>query len=229
MADQPISGHPAVIKAIHQAVDLLGPTSAGSRPALRSLKLNVVVINKLNSEEVVPFVELGKNLPIDVRFIEYMPFDGNRWSTDKLVPSATLLGKITAGYPSSIVQAITPGVSDTARTYRIAGYKGSFGFISSMTDHFCSGCSRLRLGADGSMKVCLFGEPKLSLRDMLRAGASDSDLSAAIGKAVKVCNIPVSRIPAEPRVQKKHFAHDGRSGPSDLAAHATSPMVLIGG
>lgn len=62
-------------------------------------------------------------------------------------------------------------------------------------------------------QVCLFGEPKLSLRDLLRSGASDLEISQHIGKAVK----------------GKKYAHDGRSGPSDLAAHATSPMVLIGG
>lgn len=113
----------------------------------------MVVINKLNSDEITQFVELSKDMPIDVRFIEYMPFDGNRWSDKKLVPSMELLSRIASSYPSTAVEAITPGISDTARIYRVQGYKGTFGFISSMTDHFCSGCSRLRIGADGSMKV----------------------------------------------------------------------------
>jgi cyclic pyranopterin phosphate synthase len=146
------SGHATVLKAIKQAADLLQPQADG--PSLKSLKVNVVVINKLNDEEVPQFVELSKDLPIDVRFIEYMPFDGNKWSGKKLVPSMDLLSQIAASYPSTALQAISPGVSDTARTYRVKDYRGSFGFISSMTDHFCSGCNRLRLGADGSMKVC---------------------------------------------------------------------------
>jgi len=227
-------GHKTVLGAIAQASELLpsgAATTAGDDgPRLQSLKLNVVVINNVNSDEVLDFVALTRDTDIAVRFIEYMPFDGNKWSTKKLVASADLLEKIAtrygpaaqrAGLPGSTsgqgqgqnIVALTPGNSDTARTYRVEGHKGSFGFISSMTDNFCSGCSRLRMGADGSMKVCLFGEPNISLRDLLRSGASDSDMMAQIGI----------------RVKGKHFKHDGKSGPSDIATHATSPMVLIGG
>ena len=200
-------GHSAVLSAIKQAADLLPPAADPSKPHLHSLKLNVVIISALNSDEVTQFVELTRELPISVRFIEYMPFDGNRWSTQKLVPSADLLARISANYPATELEAVQPGVSDTARIYRIKGYKGSFGFISSMTDHFCSGCSRLRIAADGRMKVgfctrevpkvalglthnmfqvCLFGEGTLSLRDMLRQGATDGEIAQAIGIAVKV-------------------------------------------
>lgn len=185
------TGHATVLKAIQQASSLLEPdplsafsseTATTTPRHLRSLKLNVVVINNLNSDEVLDFVELTKNTDISVRFIEYMPFDGNKWSTKKLVPSADLLDQISQHYtaahtydgpaagpssPSSSwtngpglhlqnqprIVALRPGNSDTARIYTIEGYKGSFGFISSMTDNFCSGCSRLRLGTDGSMKV----------------------------------------------------------------------------
>ena len=159
-------GHSAVLNAVQTAADLLSPMSSSSLfPApssavtgsgeryLTALKLNVVVINKLNDDEILQFVELTRQLPITVRFIEYMPFSDNRWSTAKLLPSSVLLSTIGANYPISDLMALPPSISDTSRTYRIKGYKGSFGFISSMTDHFCSGCSRLRIGADGSMKV----------------------------------------------------------------------------
>ena len=159
------SGHSAVLHAIQAAATMLhipsdAPSSFSSlsdtkNRYLRSLKINVVVINKLNSGEVTHFVELTRHLPLSVRFIEYMPFSDNRWSTDKLVPSSQLLQSIAANYLDTDLEAIKPGISDTTREYRIKGYRGSFGFISSMTDHFCSGCSRLRIGADGSMKVLL--------------------------------------------------------------------------
>lgn len=73
-----------------------------------------------------------------------------------MVPSADLLAKIRSSSPPGSIHSITPEPSDTARIYQKDNYAGNFGFISSMTDHFCSGCSRLRLGADGSMKVGLF-------------------------------------------------------------------------
>jgi cyclic pyranopterin phosphate synthase len=153
-------GHSAVLNAIKQAASLHASSSpsSSSMPGrrLKNLKLNVVVINGLNDAEVPAFVELTQDLPISVRFIEYMPFSDNRWSTSKLVPSADLLAKISAQHPIGTVKAITPGISDTAREYTVQGYKGSFGFISSMTDHFCSGCSRLRIQADGGMKVSLY-------------------------------------------------------------------------
>lgn len=166
-------GHSTVLKVLEQASELTNAASFESS-RLKSLKLNVVIMNGVNDEEVPAFVELTKNLPISIRFIEYMPFDGeypesrkvaqlasndmlhfagNKWSTSKMVASSQLLSRIRSSSPPGSIEAITPEPSDTARIYRRAGHAGSFGFISSMTDHFCSGCSRLRLGADGSMKV----------------------------------------------------------------------------
>lgn len=168
-------GHSTVLKVIEQASELMS-NSHLNKSSLKSLKLNVVVMNNVNDQEVLSFVELTRNLPISIRFIEYMPFDGrlilqcvsrfpsprgltmlmitgNKWSTSKMVASSQLLSRIRAASATGSIEAITPDPSDTARIYRKAGYAGSFGFISSMTDHFCSGCSRLRLGADGSMKV----------------------------------------------------------------------------
>lgn len=142
-------GHTTVLGAIHQASTLLSNETRG----LHSLKVNVVVIGNVNDAEVPAFVELTRHLPIAVRFIEYMPFSDNRWTDSKLVPSASLLDRIRASHPSSALQPIKPKLSDTTREYRIDGFKGTFGFISSMTDHFCAGCSRLRITATGGMKV----------------------------------------------------------------------------
>ncbi|BGP23652.1 hypothetical protein JCM10295v2_002553 [Rhodotorula toruloides] len=183
------------------------------------VKLNVVVIRGLNDMEVPQFVEMTKEKNITVRFIEYMPFEDNRWSTTKLVPSASLLSTLTAVHPS--LTHIPTHKSDTTRHYAIPGWKGKFGFISSMTDHFCGGCSRLRVGADGGMKVCLFGPPVLSLRPLLRSpspsSSADTDPDAHI--------IPhIARA-----VWGKKFAHDGLGGAEGIREKGRmGAMVGIG-
>lgn len=129
----------------------------------------------LNDQEIPAFVELTKEMDITVRFIEYMPFEGksssfllssfpplsyltffpsttdNKWSTQKLIPSGDLLETITKLHPNII--KLENHISDTTRSWKIPGYKGKIGFISSMSDHFCAGCTRLRIGADGGVKV----------------------------------------------------------------------------
>ncbi|BGP38867.1 hypothetical protein JCM10449v2_002805 [Rhodotorula kratochvilovae] len=179
-------------------------------------KLNVVVIRGLNDMEVPQFVELTRDSDITVRFIEYMPFEDNRWSTNKLVPSSSLLATLQSLHASTGISKLADPLSDTTRAYRVPGWKGDFGFISSMTDHFCGGCSRLRVGADGGVKVCLFGPPVLSLRPLLRAApaspSADAALMAEVGRAV----------------YGKKFAHDGLGGPEGIRAKGRmGPMVGI--
>ncbi|GJN87650.1 hypothetical protein Rhopal_000605-T1 [Rhodotorula paludigena] len=184
------------------------------REGLRT-KLNVVVIRGLNDMEVPQFVELTRDRDITIRFIEYMPFEDNRWSTQKLVPSASLLSTLSSLHPPGAITKLADSASDTTRAYRVEGYRGSFGFISSMTDHFCGTCSRLRVGADGGVKVCLFGPPVLSLRALLRSpSTSDADLMASVGRAV----------------WGKHYAHNGLGGASGIKERGRmGPMVGIGG
>jgi molybdenum cofactor biosynthesis enzyme MoaA len=100
-----------------------------------------------------------------------------------MVPSSSLLANIVSRHPT--VRKAPDELNDTARSFYIPGYSGNFGFISSMSDHFCSSCNRLRLTADGQIKVCLFDAKEISLRDMMRSGASDDQIMQAIGIAVK--------------------------------------------
>lgn len=81
--------------------------------------------------------------------------------------------------------ALPNGPNDTSKAYKVPGYMGQMGFITSMTEHFCGSCNRLRITADGNLKVCLFGNTEVSLRDAMRAGISESDLNAIISAAVK--------------------------------------------
>ncbi|KAG6879563.1 hypothetical protein C0992_001390 [Termitomyces sp. T32_za158] len=113
-------GHDAVLKALDVAL-----TSS-----LQSVKLNVVVIKGLNDSELVDFVEMTKDKALSVRFIEFMPFTGNKWDAKKMVPSADLLEQLTGRYPN--LYRASDELNDTARSWKIPGYAGSFGFISSI-------------------------------------------------------------------------------------------------
>ncbi|CAG8452216.1 8723_t:CDS:2 [Dentiscutata erythropus] len=149
---------------------------------LRPLKLNCVVVRGVNDQEVLDFIEMTRTKAIDVRFIEYMPFDGNKWNKQKLIPYSELLDNIRNKYE---VVKLLDDAHDTSKAYRVLGHVGQFGFITSMTDHFCGTCNRLRITADGNLKVCLFGNAEVSLRDLLRENVPDQQLLEIIGAAVK--------------------------------------------
>ncbi|KAJ3394736.1 Molybdenum cofactor synthesis protein 1 [Entophlyctis sp. JEL0112] len=135
----------------------------------------------VNDHEVAKFVDLTKTNDIYVRFIEYMPFDGNQWTSTKFVPYKEILSNIIKVLP---VSKCADSISDTSKAYRVEGYKGKFGFITSMSEHFCHTCNRIRLLADGNLKVCLFGNTEVNLLELLRAGASDDELVRVISDAV---------------------------------------------
>ncbi|KAF1811504.1 molybdenum cofactor biosynthesis prote [Eremomyces bilateralis CBS 781.70] len=132
------------------------------------LKINCVVMRGLNDREILPFVELGREQDIEVRFIEYMPFDGNKWSKGKMFPYQEMLDRIRSKYPT--LEKVQDHKNDTSKTYRVPGFVGKMGFITSMTHNFCGTCNRLRITGDGNLKVCLFGNSEVSLRDILREG-----------------------------------------------------------
>ncbi|KAF9531944.1 hypothetical protein CPB83DRAFT_848068 [Crepidotus variabilis] len=191
-------GHEAVLKTLDVALKL----------PLASIKVNVVVIKNLNDHEVLDFVEMTKNMPISVRFIEFMPFTGNKWDKKKMVESSDLLERIRSRHPN--VQRAPDELNDTARSWTVPGHTGSFGFISSMSDHFCATCNRLRLTADGQIKVCLFDAKEISLRDKIREGMTDEELLRTIGLAVN-------------GKKEKH------AGMEDIDVVTNRPMILIGG
>jgi GTP 3',8-cyclase len=170
-------------------------TALSLSPALQSLKLNVVVMADVNLHELAAFAALTRDNALTVRFIEYMPFSGTTWNSKQMVSSRKVLDRLRESYPS-----ITPVVSEnamggaassedsTAKEYHIQGHQGSIGFISSMSDHFCATCTRLRITADGQLKVCLFDPREVSLRDIIRnetGSASNEKLLEVISAAVK--------------------------------------------
>ncbi|XP_030615323.1 molybdenum cofactor biosynthesis protein 1 isoform X2 [Delphinapterus leucas] len=165
-------GFHKVMEGIHKAIEL------GYSP----VKVNCVVMRGLNEDELLDFVALTEGLPLDVRFIEYMPFDGNKWNFKKMVSYKEMLDTLRQQWPE--LEKLPEEESSTAKAFKIPGFRGRVSFITSMSEHFCGTCNRLRITADGNLKVCLFGNSEVSLRDHLRAGASEEELRRIIGAAV---------------------------------------------
>ncbi|KAL5342456.1 hypothetical protein BJX70DRAFT_322355 [Aspergillus crustosus] len=165
-------GFDAVMKSIDR-IQELNKLGAGIK-----LKINCVVMRGLNEREIIPFVEMGRDSPIEVRFIEYMPFDGNKWSEGKMVSYQEMLALIREKYPS--LAKVTDHQNDTSKTYQIPGFQGRVGFITSMTHNFCGTCNRLRITCDGNLKVCLFGNSEVSLRDIIRQRNNGDPIDEAV-------------------------------------------------
>ncbi|SHO61842.1 GTP 3',8-cyclase MoaA [Algoriphagus zhangzhouensis] len=134
------------------------------------VKLNIVLMKDLNEDEVVDFVDFTKDLPISARFIEFMPFDGNKWDRSKLVSEKEILGAVGSEYGSENLLSLPDEDNMTARKFKIKGFQGDFGIISSVTNPFCGTCNRIRLTANGRIKNCLFSNQETDLLTALRAG-----------------------------------------------------------
>uniref|UniRef100_UPI00398E3F91 molybdenum cofactor biosynthesis protein 1 isoform X2 n=1 Tax=Pristiophorus japonicus TaxID=55135 RepID=UPI00398E3F91 len=190
-------GFHKVMEGINKAIDL------GYNP----VKVNCVVMRGLNEDELLDFVKLTEKKPLDVRFIEYMPFDGNKWNFKKMVSYQEMLGTIQQRWPE--LELLPSGTSDTAKAYKVPHFQGQIGFITSMSEHFCGSCNRLRITADGNLKVCLFGNTEVSLRDVLRSGATEEAILEIIGAAVG-------------RKKQQH------AGMFNISQMKNRPMILIG-
>jgi cyclic pyranopterin phosphate synthase len=149
------------------------------------VKINVVVMKGVNEEEILDFIGWTKHCPVEVRFIEFMPFDGNKWSGDQVVSEQEILDIIRSKYR---FEAGHRPLQSTSNPYTIPGHAGSFAIISTMSAPFCSGCNRMRLTADGRMKNCLFSKGETDLLSALREGHDLKPLieQNVFGKAEKL-------------------------------------------
>ena len=136
------------------------------------VKLNVVLIKGFNDNEIVDFIALTKHKNIQIRFIDFMPFNGNQWDKSKLVSYSEILEMLKINFNHHEIERLTDAPNDTAKNYKIKSYQGSFAIISSVTNPFCSTCNRIRLTADGKLKNCLFSNSETSLLETLRSGQS---------------------------------------------------------
>lgn len=130
------------------------------------VKVNAVVVKGVNEDELLDFVQWTQHTPIDVRFIEFMPFEGNQWKSDKLVTYQQMLDRIASVYD---IVSIPGDIHDTSKQFKVHNFVGTFAMITTMSAPFCEGCNRIRLTADGKMKNCLFGADETDLLTPLRS------------------------------------------------------------
>ena len=136
------------------------------------VKLNVVLIKDFNENEIIDFINLTKDWPIVVRFIEFMPFNGNKWDVSKLVSYESIMNRAFNEFSKTKIIRLKDAQNDTSKNYKVSHYKGSFAVISTVTNPFCDSCNRLRLTANGQLKNCLFSSEENDLLTQLREGKS---------------------------------------------------------
>ena len=136
------------------------------------VRINVVLIKDFNDCEILDFINLTKDLNVQIRFIEFMPFNGNQWDKSKLVTYAEILEQLNSNFSPENILRTQDKPNDTAKNHKIKNFAGSFSVISSVTNPFCGTCNRIRLTADGKLKNCLFSNTENALLETLRNGES---------------------------------------------------------
>lgn len=168
--------------------DKLGAVLSGIKAAhlagLQPVKINMVVLRGVNDDETIDFARMSTSEGWHVRFIEFMPFG---------MPKAEVLETVSAQEIQERIQPLgklEPDIGKTgngpARYFRLPGARGTIGFISAMTEHFCHSCNRLRLTSDGQLRPCLLDDDEVNLKEALRNGASTDKLKQLIQQAVAI-------------------------------------------
>lgn len=153
------------------------------RVGLGPIKLNSVVVRDHNQSDVLELARLTLTRPWQVRFLEIMPMEGVGMIYEEgLVTSAETLSDLEAEFGP--LEQLPSRDSDPARIWRIPGAAGTIGFISPMSEPFCETCNRVRLTADGNLRLCLLHGDEVNLRDPMRQGASDVELADLIRQGV---------------------------------------------
>lgn len=146
------------------------------------IKINIVAMKGVNDDEILDFARLSLKKPYHIRFIEYMPVgEGNGWSAEKFLSAEEILG--TLKELGTLLPVNGQGLDGPAKRMAYAGAAGEIGLISPMSEHFCPSCNRLRLTAEGRLRVCLFSDKETDLRTLLRQGVDDRELEAVIRAA----------------------------------------------
>lgn len=147
------------------------------------VKINMVVMNGRNIEDIIPMLELAKNHPISIRYIEEMPFNGTHGQgNNSLWTHLQIIDHIKSKYPD--IQKLKDEAFSTSINYTIQGFKGSFGIIAAYSRTFCGTCNRIRLTPKGELKTCLYDNGIFNIKKMMREGATDTELLASLKSAL---------------------------------------------
>jgi cyclic pyranopterin phosphate synthase len=161
---------------------LAGLEAIAAFPEVSPVKVNAVPMPDLGREDVLRFCDLARDRGFQVRFIEFMPLDGDRaWRADDVLTGAAVRAMIEEAHP---LRELPREPHATARVFAFADGRGEIGFINPVSEPFCADCNRLRLTADGRLRTCLFSLHETDLREPLRAGADDAELERIVREAV---------------------------------------------
>jgi len=177
------------------------------------VKVNMVVMRGVNDDELLRFVELTREHPVHVRFIEFMPFAGNHWGRERVYTYGEMLGHIGSVHS---FEKLSDDPHSTAKAYRVPGWPGTFAVISTVTEPFCGDCDRLRLTAEGKMRNCLFTREETDLLSALRRG---EDIAPLIEANVLAKHAMLGGLPLFKPEKQEEVLHD----------LSERPMVSIGG
>lgn len=174
-----------------------------------STKINAVVMAGKNDQDILPLVALSQNLPIGVRFIEEMPFNGSGINKDAFMSYQRILDVIRAEHAS--LNKIVDGPNSTSYNYKINGFKGSVGVIAAFSRTFCGTCNRIRVTPTGTLKTCLYDDGVLNLRDLMRREQDDEIVKNHLKQAFT------------------NRAKDGFEAEANRSSAVTESMTTIGG
>ena len=146
------------------------------------VKINAVVMDGKNIDDILPMVELTKSHPVSVRFIEEMPFNGGESHYDALPWTyKKIMAHIQAHYPSLI--KLQDEAHSTSYNYQVPGYEGNVGVIAAFSRTFCGTCNRIRVTAQGVLKTCLYDDGVLNIKTLMREGRTDDEIKTELLKA----------------------------------------------
>lgn len=148
------------------------------------IKINAVVMDRKNIDDIIPLVAFTKDLPVSVRFIEEMPFNGEGSHYEKLLwDHVQILQHIRQAYPGII--KINDQPNSTSYNYQVPGHKGTIGIIAAYTRSFCGTCNRIRITPNGTMKTCLYDGGVLNVKDLMRQDLDDAKIAEQIAGAIQ--------------------------------------------
>jgi len=161
--------------------DVLSGLFAAKRVGMSPIKLNAVIIRGTNDDEILALVEFARSNGLEMRFIEYMDVGNvNAWILEKTVTKKEILETVHARFP--VREVGRAHGSAPAVDYEFIDGAGEIGIIGSVTEPFCSSCTRVRLTADGKLVTCLFAETGFDLKSLIRSGASDEEIRSHVAK-----------------------------------------------
>lgn len=148
------------------------------------VKLNAVIMKGINTQDIIPLAELSRTYPVEVRFIEEMPFNGGYKKNLEMYSARNIYADLKTHYAN--LEKLPGSHGDTADLFRVPGHKGNIGVIAAFSRTFCNTCNRLRIASKGEIKTCLYDGGVFNIRDFMRSGVSDEELADKFRELIKL-------------------------------------------